>query len=84
MSPTMPSGISATTLNYTSTGINSGTLSVSDGGQVSSPASRCLVTYVAGAGNFAAVSDNHGGTIITDPPVSGATQSSLVTQPQHT
>ena len=59
---------SGTTLNYSSTGTNIGTLTVSDGG--SPVASITLLgNYIAGTGNFAAQSDGHGGTIATDPQV---------------
>ena len=78
---------SATVLSYTSTGVQSGTnigtLSVvNSGGVVANIA--LLGNYIAGSADFIASSDGHGGTIVTDPPITVATdQQGFLTQPKH-
>jgi len=79
---------SATVLNYTSTGTQSGTnigtLTVTNSGtQVASIA--LLGNYIAGSADFVASAGAGGsGTIITDPPVTDAAeQQSFFAQPRH-
>ena len=72
---------SNTTLGYSEAGNNtSGTLTVSDGTHTASI--LLLGQYVAG--NFHMASDGGTGTLVTDPPLTVATdQQSFLTQPQH-
>ena len=55
-----------TSATYTSTGISAGTLSVTDGTHTAAIA--LLGQYVTA--NFKLSTDGHGGTLVTDPPVS--------------
>src|SRR5205814_8683656 len=57
---------SSTSATYTSTGIGSGTLSVTDGAHTAALA--LLGQYVTA--NFHLSDDGHGGTLVVDPPVS--------------
>ena len=70
-----------TTLSFTEASNNtSGTLTVSDGTHTANIA--LLGQYVVGQFNIA--SDGHGGTMVTDPPLTGTAQAqSFLTQPQH-
>ena len=70
-----------TTLSFTEASNNtSGTLTVSDGTHTANIA--LLGQYVAA--QFSIASDGHGGTMVTDPPLTGTTQAqSFLTQPQH-
>jgi hypothetical protein len=75
--PFISGGPGATTMNYTSGNIGntSGTLTVSGGGHIANI--TLLGQYMAG--DFSIASDNHGGTLVTDPPTSAPTDQNPLT-----
>jgi hypothetical protein len=77
------SGTTTVTWDQLTSGPNaSGTLTVADGGLTATV--TLLGQYMAGAppaGNFTSASDAHGGTLVTDPPVSSSTDPISVTAP---
>jgi autotransporter passenger strand-loop-strand repeat protein len=80
--PFISGGSGATTVNYASGDLanTSGTLTVSGGGHIANI--TLLGNYMAD--NFTIASDNHGGTLVTDPPTSAPTDQhplTLVTTP---
>jgi autotransporter passenger strand-loop-strand repeat protein len=77
--PFISGGSGATTVNYTSgdAGNTSGTLTVSGGGHTASI--ELLGQYMAQ--QFHVTPDGHGGTLVTDPPVSSSTAVASLTTP---
>jgi hypothetical protein len=80
------SGTTTVTWDQLTSGPNaSGTLTVADGGLTATV--TLLGQYMAGAppaGNFTSASDGHGGTLVTDPPVSSSSaMASLTTATPH-
>ncbi len=71
-----------TSLSYTSSdpGNTSGTLKITSGVLVATVS--LLGSYMAA--NFTMESDNHGGTLVTDPPIAAADQQSLLAHPSNT
>src|SRR5207249_1198759 len=75
--PFVGSGASATTMSWTqliSGSTGSGTLTVAEGGHTANI--TLLGNYVAG--NFHIQTDNMGGTLVTDPPVSATTDANPI------